>query len=174
MGFEILQHFGANDLPEWILYPTGGGTGLVGIWKAFSELECLGMLDSRTHRLPKMVAVQSSNCAPVIRSFAEGLDHVEPVVSEGTMAEGLDVPGAIMGHGILSSIRESKGTAVAVEESEIRGAFAELGRSGVAAGYESAATLAALRRLREDGTIDRGARVLLLLTANHLIPLGQR
>jgi len=174
MGFEIFQHFGPENLPEWILYPTGGGTGLVGIWKAFSELQGLGMLDPRTHRLPKMVAVQSKSCAPVIQAFQRGLDHVEPVQSQGTVAEGLDVPGAIMGHGILSAIRQSDGTAVAVEENEIREAFSELGHNGVAAGYESAATLAALRSLRRDGTIARGASALLLLTANHLIPLGQR
>jgi threonine synthase len=174
MGFEIFQHFGAESLPEWILYPTGGGTGLVGIWKAFSELQRSGMLDPDSHPLPRMVAVQSERCAPVIRAYDGGLDHVDPVQSQGTIADGLDVPGAIMGHGILAAIRQSRGTAVAVAEDQIRQSFAELGAHGIAAGYESAATLAALRRLRENGTIARGARVLLLLTANHLITLGQR
>jgi threonine synthase len=120
-----------------------------------------------------MVAVQSENCAPVVESFARGLDYVEPVESKGTIADGLDVPGAIMGHGILATIRESGGTAVAVRESAIVEAFKVLGQHGQAASYESAATFAALRRLRTDGVIGVGARVLLLMTASHLISLAQ-
>ena len=98
---------GADALPHWIIYPTGGGTGLVGIWKALQELIGLGLLDPGTHRLPRMVAVQGENCAPVVSSFEAGLDEVRPVESSGTIADGLDVPGAIMGHGILSTIRDS-------------------------------------------------------------------
>jgi threonine synthase len=171
MGLEIAARFGQDDLPRFILYPTGGGTGLVGIWKAFHELVSLGRLDAG--RLPAMVAVQSVNCAPVVRSFEQGLDQVEPVESLGTVADGLDVPGAIMGHEILRTIRQSGGTAVAVAERDIADAFGRCGRLGVPAGYESAALLAALVRLRDDGTIPAGERVLLLLTASHLIPLGQ-
>jgi threonine synthase len=172
MGLEIVDAFGPSGLPEWILYPTGGGTGLVGIWKAFQELIGLGRLDPARHRLPRMVAVQSENCAPVVRAFDRGLDHVEPVESQGTVADGLDVPGAIMGHGILSATRDSGGTAVAVSEAAIIEAFRDCGQHGVAVSYESAATLAALRRLRDEGVIDSGSRVLLLLTASHLIPLA--
>jgi threonine synthase len=146
---------------------------LVGIWKAFQELTALGGLDPTKHRLPRMVAVQSENCAPVVESFARGLDYVEPVESKGTIADGLDVPGAIMGHGILATIRESGGTAVAVRESAILEAFKVLGEHGQAASYESAATFAALRRLRTDGVIGVGAKVLLLMTASHLISLAQ-
>jgi threonine synthase len=171
MGLELATQFGPSDLPRHILYPTGGGTGLVGIWKAFQELSALGLLTD--DRLPAMVAVQSANCAPVVQAFERGLDQVEPIESLGTVADGLDVPGAIMGHGILSTIRASGGTAVAVEEQEIKDAFAECGRLGVPVGYESAALLAALARLRESGFIGSGERVLLLLTASHLIPLGQ-
>jgi threonine synthase len=173
MGFEIFENFGPEELPDWVLYPTGGGTGLVGIWKAFQELAAIGRLDPGRHRLPRMVAVQSENCAPVVESFHRGLGHVEPVQSRGSVADGLDVPGAIMGHGILSTIRESDGTAVAVTESAIREAFKVLGEHGQAASYEGAATFAALRRLRSEGEISVGARVLLLLTANHFISLAQ-
>jgi threonine synthase len=174
MGFEIFETFGPDELPDWILYPTGGGTGLVGIWKAFQELIALGRLDPQKHRLPRMVAVQTENCAPVVRSFHSNLDHVEPVESKGTIADGLDVPGAIMGHGILATIRESEGTAVAIPEKAIGDAFALLGQHGQAASYEGAATFAALRRLRSEGAISVGAKVLLLVTSNHFISLAQR
>jgi len=162
LGFEIVEAFGPEKLPDWIIYPTGGGTGLVGIWKAFQELIALGRLDSTEHRLPRMVAVQSENCAPVVEAFHSGLDHVQTVESQGTIAEGLDVPGAIMGHGILATIRESGGTAVAVPERAILDTF-----------REGAATLAALRKLRVEGVIPVGSRVLLLLTANHFVSLAQ-
>ncbi len=174
MGLEIVDDFGAERLPDWILYPTGGGTGLVGIWKAFQELTALGRIDPTQHALPRMVAVQSEQCAPVIEAFDRGLDHVEPVQSKGTIADGLDVPGAIMGHGILATIRDSGGTAVAVSEGAIKEAFRALGRHGVATSYEGAALLAALRKLRIEGVIPVGARVLLLLTATHFVSLAQR
>jgi threonine synthase len=174
MGLEIFDHFGADALPDFILYPTGGGTGLVGIWKAFQELIGLGRIDPERHHLPAMVAVQSEQCAPVIRSFERGLTEVEPVTSEGTVADGLDVPGAIMGHGMLSTIRDSHGTAAAVAEHEIIAAFRDCGRRGIATSYEGAALLAALRKLRHSGAIAEGSRVLLLLTATHLIPVGKR
>jgi len=174
MGLEIFHDLGAENLPDWILYPTGGGTGLVGIWKAFQELIGLGLIDPERHRLPRMVAVQGENCAPVVESFESGLDEVRPVVSKGTIADGLDVPGAIMGHGILRTIRDSKGTAVAVAEEEILARFSDCGRIGVTASFESAAVVAALHRLIANGNVARGERVLLLLTAGHFIPLGQR
>lgn len=172
MGLEIAHQLGADGLPGYILYPTGGGTGLVGIWKAFRELVSMGFLDPG--RLPAMVAVQSANCAPVVRSFELGLQEVEAVESKGTIADGLDVPGAIMGHYMLHVIRESRGTAVAVEEDEIVRAFSTCGHLGITASYESAALVAALGRLRQQDIIAEGSRVLLLMTANHLIPLGQR
>jgi len=173
MGFEIVEAFGPERLPDWIFYPTGGGTGLVGIWKAFQELIALGRMDAAKHRLPRMVAVQSENCAPVVEAFHRGLNYVETVESKGTIADGLDVPGAIMGHGILQSIRDSNGTAVAVSEAAILDAFKLLGQHGIGASYESAATLAALRKLRADGMIPVGSRVLLLLTATHFVSLAQ-
>ncbi|MCP4005057.1 MAG: pyridoxal-phosphate dependent enzyme [bacterium] len=164
MGLEIFDHFGPTTLPDWILYPTGGGTGLVGIWKALAELIELGLLDER-QPLPRLVAVQSEACAPVVRSFEKGLEQVEPVESTGTVADGLDVPRAIMGHRMLAALRESGGTAIAVLESHTVAAFEEYGRRGVSAGFESAALLAALRSMRVSGTIAEGARVLLLHTS---------
>jgi threonine synthase len=173
MGLEIAEAFAGGALPDWIVYPTGGGTGLVGIWKAFTELAGMGEIDAKRTPLPRMVAVQSERCAPVVRSFDLGLAEVEPVVSQGTIADGLDVPGAIMGHGMLAVLRESGGTAVAVSEAVIAGAFVRCGELGVAASYEGAATLAAACELRACGMIAAGARLLLLLTASQLISLAR-
>ncbi|MCP4899284.1 MAG: pyridoxal-phosphate dependent enzyme [bacterium] len=173
MGLEIFDHFGPDGLPDWIIYPTGGGTGLVGIWKALRELQELGFVDPKRHRLPKLVAVQSEQCAPVIRAFERDLDEVEPVQSQGTIADGLDVPGAIMGHAILSSIRESQGSAVAVSEEAIVKAFNTCGRLGLPVSYECGAVLAALENLKRSAQIVPGESVLLLMTASHLVPLGQ-
>jgi threonine synthase len=173
MGLEIALHFEGGVLPDVIVYPTGGGTGLVGIWKAFEELVGFGLLDPARTKLPRMVAVQSANCAPVVEAFEKGLDDVVPVTSRGTVADGLDVPGAIMGHGILRALRASGGCAVAVPEEAISTSFERLGRLGIAAGLESAATLAALEAMRSSGTVRAGERVMLLLTGSHLIPLAR-
>ena len=171
MGLEIAESFGGDDLPHHILYPTGGGTGLVGIWKAFTELRGLGVLREK-HQLPRMIAVQSQACAPVVRSFEQGLFAVEPVVSQGTCADGLDVPGAIMGHQILRVLRESDGHAHAVSEAAIVDQFRMLGRQGVSASFEGAATLAALVDLIKSGHIKKNERVLSLITAGAMVSLA--
>ena len=171
MGLEIAEQFG-NHLPDWIIYPTGGGTGLVGIWKALLELGHLGELRDG-QELPRMVAVQSRQCAPVVRSFEKGHDVVTPVTSNGTIADGLDVPGAIMGHAILQVLRDSEGTAVAVADKAIKRSFKEFALAGVPAGYEGAATLAALNQLKEAGTISKGQRVLLLNTGGPAVALSK-
>ncbi len=172
MGLEIFEQFPRTRLPEFIIYPTGGGTGLVGIWKAFEELVQLGLIDSH-QRLPRMVAVQSQRCAPVVRSFQAGHDEVAPVESQGTVADGLDVPGAIMGHQILKVLRDSGGTAVDVTEEDIKHAFTRLGREGIACGYEGAATLAALEKLRSDGAVPADSRVLLLNTSGYAVAVSR-
>jgi threonine synthase len=172
MGLEIAEAFAGGPLPDVVVYPTGGGTGLVGIWKALRELVAMGVIGPK-QTLPRMVAVQSEACAPVVESFRRGLAHVEPVISLGTIADGLDVPGAIMGHAMLAVLRASGGTAVAVSEAAIRAAFARCGALGIATGYEGAATLAAARELRAVGAIAAGARVLLLLTASQLVALAR-
>jgi len=161
MGFEIAADFGRAQ-PDWIVYPTGGGTGLVGIWKAYEELAAAGLSPGTP---PRLVAVQSERCAPVVEAFRRGLAVVEPVTSRGTAADGLDVPAAIMGHGILAALRASRGTAVAVSEEAIAAAFRRSGAAGVPTSFEGAATLAAVETLRRDGTIPAGSRVLLLFTA---------
>ncbi len=171
MGIEIVEHFG-DRLPDWIIYPTGGGTGLVGIWKAIMELGYLGELDEG-QELPRMVAVQSKACAPVVRSFERGEDTVTPVQSNGTVADGLDVPGALMGHAILQALRDSEGTAVAVPEKAIKKKYAEFAAAGIPAGYEAAAALAALNQLKEAGTITKGQRVLLLNTGGPFVALSK-
>ncbi len=173
MGFELAEAFAGERLPDALFYPTGGGTGLVGIWKALHELRAWGVADPAHTQLPRLIGVQSSQCAPVVSAFEAGDAEVAPLVSKGTRADGLDVPGAIMGHAILSALRDSGGFAMSVEEAAIQQAFVELGRHGVAAGYESAATLAALRAARRSGRIARGARVLLLLTGSHLLALAR-
>jgi threonine synthase len=173
MGLEIFEQFRDVGLPDYIIYPTGGGTGLVGISKAFGELVELGYIGS-AERLPRMVAVQSERCAPVVRSFHAGHDHVTTITSLGTIADGLDVPGAIMGHEMLRVLRDSHGTAVEVTETAITDAFAYFGRAGISAGYEGAATLAALRKLRSTGAIGAGSRVLLILTSSHAVVMARR
>ncbi len=173
MGLEIAEAFPDTALPEAIFYPTGGGTGLVGIWKALQELEAWGLAGKHHARKPAMVSVQSAHCAPVVAAFQTGAEEVAPVTSKGTCADGLDVPGAIMGHAMLKAVRESGGFAAAVEEADIRQAFQDFGRFGITAGYESAATLAALRQSLQEGRLAKGSRVLLLLTGSHLIPLSK-
>lgn len=171
MGLEIFEHFGA-DLPDWIIYPTGGGTGLVGIWKAFEELKALGLIPA-DKQMPKMVAVQSVNCAPVVESFLAGSELVAPVTSVGTIADGLDVPGAIMGHEILRVLRDSHGQGVAVTEEDITVAYNELAAVGAASGFEGSATLAAAKSLLAAGTITAGEKVLLLNTNSPWVALSK-
>ena len=171
MGLEIAEYF-ADHLPDWIIYPTGGGTGLVGIWKAFMELSSMGILHDGG-QLPRMVVVQSETCAPVVGAFERGDHVVTGITSKGTVADGLDVPGAIMGHEILRVLKNSNGTAVAVSEKAIVSGYAEFASVGIPAGYEAAATLATLDRLREAGTIGLGDRVLVLNTSNPSVALSK-
>jgi threonine synthase len=174
MGLEIAESFAGQSLPHAIFYPTGGGTGLVGIWKALKELESWGLADSAHTRLPRMISVQSSNCAPIFAALESGAEEVTPVISKGTQADGLDVPGAIMGHAMLQVIRASGGHAEAIDEADIHQAFLDLGRMGIGAGYESAATLTALKQSLASGKILKGSRVLLLLTGSQMIPLSKQ
>lgn len=171
MGLEIAEQF-PDALPDWIIYPTGGGTGLVGIWKAFTELVALGNIPIERN-LPRMVAVQSEACAPVVGAFARGDTSVSAITSQGTVADGLDVPGAIMGHSILDVLSKSEGTAVAVSETSIRRAFNDLGAIGIPAGYEAAATVAALGSLTASGIVETGQRVLLVNTGGPAVALAK-
>jgi threonine synthase len=165
MGFELAEQGGWGEacLPDVIVYPTGGGTGIVGMWKAFAELEALGWIGSAR---PRMVVVQAEGCAPIVRAFGRGDEHAEPWHDARTAAAGIRVPVAIGDYLILRAIRESGGTAVAVSEEEIEAAQRELGRlTGVYAAPEGAATWAALRPLRASGFLSGTERIVLFITA---------
>lgn len=171
MGYEIAQGYDW-DLPDWILYPTGGGTGLVGIWKALAELAELGWLE--TDRRPRLVAVQAAGCAPVVRSFEEQLETCSFWENAHTAASGLRVPKPFADRLILSALRESNGLAVAVEEADIvRAQHSLAAREGLFVAPEGAATLAGLENLLARGMIQPGDRILLLNTGTGLKYLDQ-
>ena len=165
MGYELAEQFDWT-VPDVIIYPTGGGTGIVGIWKAFAEMEALGWIGTKR---PRMIAVQSSGCAPIVRAYEAGTKTAAPWENAATIADGLRVPAAIGDFLILQAIRDSGGTAVAVDDAEILAAQKEMGRlSGVFAAPEAAATLAGLHHLVDSGAIARDERVVLLVTGNGL------
>ena len=165
MGYEIGEQTGF-ELPEAILYPTGGGTGLIGMWKAFDEMEELGWIG---HDRPRMYSVQSEACAPVVSAFSSGMESTNPSFPDGiTIAAGLRVPRPFAGKQILRILRKSNGGAVSVPENEIMVAVRSLAKEGVLACPEGAATMAGYRRLMEDGAIDKGERVLLYNTGTGL------
>ncbi len=170
MGLELADEFDW-ELPDVILYPTGGGTGLVGMWKAFQELEELGWL-RRTDR-PRMVAVQAEGCAPVIKAFEQGAEFCDFWVGAHTFASGLRVPKSFADQLILSALRESQGTAVAVSDQEIRAAQALMAaQEGIFAAPEGAATLAGLTKLLASGWVQPEDRVVLFNTGTGLKYLG--
>jgi threonine synthase len=157
MGFELAEQR-TWRLPDVIVYPTGGGTGLVGMWKAFEELEALGLLGRDR---PRMVSVQSEGCAPIVSAFEGGERFAKPWQDANTRASGIRVPSAVGDFLILDAIRESGGSAVAVGEDSISEMQTFAGRLG--AGYvspESAAALAAIPVLRERGEIGRTDEVV--------------
>ncbi|MBA2441417.1 MAG: threonine synthase [Rubrobacter sp.] len=157
MGFELAEQYGWR-LPDVIVYPTGGGTGLVGMWKAFAELEALGLIGPER---PRMVAVQAEGCAPIVRAHRAGERFAEPWEGAETRASGIRVPSAVGDFLILDALRESGGTAVAVSEESIEEMQLFAGRMGV--GYvspESAAALAAVPELRDRGEAGRDEEVL--------------
>jgi threonine synthase len=161
MGYELAEQLGWT-LPDVIVYPTGGGTGIVGMWKAFAEMEELGLIGSER---PRMVTVQAENCAPIVRAFERGERHAEPWQDAHTAAAGLRVPVAIGDYLILGALRESGGTAVAVGEEEMCEAQIELGRlEGVYAAPEGGATYAGLKKLLERGVVQQDELVVLFQT----------
>ena len=144
MGYELAEQLGWS-LPDTIVYPTGGGTGIVGMWKAFAEMEELGLIGPER---PKMVVVQAEGCAPIVRAFDNGERHAELWKNATTAAAGMRVPVAIGDYLILDAVRQSGGTALTVSEGEILEAQLELGKlGGVYAAPEGGATYAALKKL---------------------------
>ncbi len=165
MGYEIAEQMGW-DMPDVIVYPTGGGTGIVGIWKAIGEMEEMGWL---TGKRPRMVCVQAAGCAPMVNAFLEGKRFASPFPDPSTMAAGLRVPAAIGDYLVLDAVRESGGTAVTVTDEEMIGGVHKLAaKAGIYAAPEGGATLAALEKLLASGDVGRDERALLLNTGSAL------
>jgi threonine synthase len=165
MGYELFEQFDGR-LPDVIVYPTGGGTGLVGMWKAFDEMEAMGWMGSDR---PRLVCVQAEGCAPVVKAFHAGADKTEPWPDPQTEAYGLRVPSPIAGFICLEALHETRGTAVAVREADIAPAAAELAAAtGLDICPEGGAVWAAARELRERGWIEPGMRTLIYNTGTGL------
>jgi len=165
MGYELAEQFNW-ELPEVILYPTGGGTGLIGMWKAFDEMEQLGWVDRKR---PRMVAVQSTGCAPIIRAFNSGLDHAPEWENAATIAAGLRVPRAVGDFLMLRAIHESHGTAVAVPEEQIAPAMYQFSQmTGIFFCPEGAAAGVAAKMLVNSGWIKPQDRVVIFNTGSGL------
>jgi len=167
MAYEIAEQLDWH-WPDWMIYPTGGGTGIVGMWKACAELESLGWM-ATTDRRPRMVSVQADGCAPIVQAFESGSDRATAWVNARTTADGLRVPQAIGDFLILRAIRESGGTALAVSDADMITAMQEIGSTeGVSAAPEGGATLVALKTLLKDGTIHPNDSVVLFNTGGAL------
>lgn len=167
LGLEIAEQLGWTA-PDAILYPTGGGVGLLGLWKAFNELAALGWL-SPDRPLPRLVVVQSTGCAPVVRAWESGAQRTEFWQGAQTIAAGLRVPGPLSGPLMLRALHETGGTALSVTDDEIGSALGELARSGLWVCPEGAALLPAVRRLRAQDWLHEGERVVLLNTGAGLV-----
>jgi threonine synthase len=166
MAFELAEQMDWQ-WPDWVVYPTGGGTGMVGMWKAFAEIEAIGWV--APGRRPRMVSVQAEGCAPIVRAFEEGLERAPSWNDARTVADGLRVPRAIGDFLILRAIRESGGTALAVDDAAMVRGMLELGAlEGVSAAPEGGAALSAVERLVTRGMIGRRDRVVLFNTGGAL------
>lgn len=162
MAYELIEQLGGR-VPDAIVYPTGGGTGLIGIWKGLEEMEELGWVGRSR---PRMFAVQAAGCAPMVRAFASGADCAEECADPHTVASGLRVPAALGDFLILKVVRESRGAALAVADQAMLEAVRLLAESeGILTSPEGGATLAGLERLLADGFLAGYETVVLLLTA---------
>jgi threonine synthase len=165
MGLELAEQLGW-ELPDVVLYPTGGGTGLIGMWKAFAELEAIGFIGKKR---PRMVAVQAAGCAPIVRAYDAGAEHAPRWEDAQTIAAGIRVPQAIGDFLVLRAVRESAGFAIAVADAAISAAIDEVARAeGLLLCPEGAATYAALKQGIADGRIRRDERALLFNCATGL------
>lgn len=163
MGYELAEQLGWK-LPDIILYPTGGGTGLIGMWKAFDEMEAMGWIGPER---PRMVSVQAETCAPIVRAFRSGDRFADEFENASTVASGLRVPKAIGDFLILDAIRASRGTAIAVSDEDLVAAVSEIGAAeGIFAAPEGAACLPALRKLIADGEVNEGETVVIFNTGS--------
>jgi threonine synthase len=165
MGLELAEQLGW-EVPDVIFYPTGGGTGLIGMWKAFNELEAIGWIGSKR---PRMVAVQAAGCAPIVKAWEDGEEHAPVWENAHTVAAGIRVPAAIGDFLILRAVRESNGFAIAVEDDAITSALAEMARDeGLLLCPEGAATYAAWKQSLKESRIKKGERALLFNCATGL------
>jgi len=165
MGLELAEQLGW-DVPDVIFYPTGGGTGLIGMWKAFAELQAIGFLGSKR---PRMVAVQAAGCAPMVRAYEAGAEHAPRWENAHTIASGIRVPQAIGDFLILRAVRESRGFAIAVSDEAISAALDEVARQeGFLMCPEGAATDAAYKQSLADGRVARGEQIMLFNCATGL------
>jgi threonine synthase len=165
MAYELAEQLGWT-LPDVIIYPTGGGTGIVGMWKAFGEMEELGLLP-RGGRRPRMVSVQAAGCAPITRAFEQGARHAELWPNARTIAAGMRVPIAVGDYLILEAVRESGGTAISVTDEEIVAAMHEMARlDGLFGSPEAAATAAAARKLAASGFLSPSTHPVLFFTGS--------
>jgi threonine synthase len=163
MGYELAEQFDW-ELPEVILYPTGGGTGLVGMWKAFDEMELMGWIGSAR---PRLVSVQAEGCAPIVRAFEQGKDKAEMWDNAHTVASGLRVPGAVGDFLMLRALRETNGCAIAVSDEElIRESHRIAEMTGIFPAPEGGATLAGLLKLKDDGWVSGRERIVLFNTGS--------
>jgi len=165
MGLEVAEQFDWR-LPDVIVYPTGGGTGIIGMWKVFDELEAMGWIGSER---PRMVSVQAEGCAPIVKAWKEGKNESEFFQNAQTVASGLRVPKALGDFLILRAARESGGTCIAVSDQEIMDSVGQISQAeGLFACPEGAATLAALKKMIIDGQVDRDEKVVLFNTGSGL------
>lgn len=166
MGYELAEQFNWV-LPDWIIYPTGGGTGMVGMWKAFAEMSALGWIDPV--KRPKMVTVQAAGCAPIIKAYDEGAERSVLWPDAHTAADGLRVPKAIGDFLVLRAVRESGGGAVAVTDADMIACMREMGRlEGISAAPEGGAALHAIKVLIAQGRIQPHEKVVLFNTGGAL------
>lgn len=165
MGYEVAEQF-RWELPDAIFYPCGGGVGMIGMWKAFEEMETLGWIGKKR---PKMIAVQAEGCAPIVRAFEQGKSHSDFFENAETIASGLRVPKAIGDFLVLNAVRESAGTAVAVSDDAMIQAGVELASDeGIFAAPEGGACVAALKTLLANGFLKRGERIVIYNTGSGL------
>jgi threonine synthase len=166
MAYELGEQLGWT-FPDWIIYPTGGGTGMVGMWKAFEEMERIGWKPAGTR--PKMVSVQAEHCAPIVRAFEQGAERSEMWQHAQTIADGLRVPKAVGDFLVLRAIRESGGTALAVSDADMIRGMRELGaQEGISAAPEGGAALHAVKVLTNDGRMKPTDTVVVFNTGGAL------
>jgi threonine synthase len=166
MAYELGEQLDWQ-MPDWIIYPTGGGTGMVGMWKAFEELEQIGW--KAPGQRPRMVSVQAEHCAPIVRAFEQGAERSEMWQNAHTTADGLRVPKAVGDFLVLRAVRESGGTALAVSDEQMIDAMREMGsREGISAAPEGGAALQALKMLLADGRVGADETVVLFNTGGAL------